>query len=63
MTNAGKPNPAEMLFYISQALMVAHPEQFTNSVVLIGETSSLFFCPVESGGYYCPPFFYAEHSC
>jgi len=50
MTNAGKPNPAEMLFYISQALMVAHPEQFTNSVVLIGETISLFFCPVESGG-------------
>jgi len=30
--------------------MVAHPEQFTNSVVLIGETISLFFCPVESGG-------------
>jgi hypothetical protein len=32
-----------MLSYISQALMVAHPEQFPNSVVLIGETSSLFF--------------------
>ena len=63
MTNAGKPNPAEMLSYISQALMVAHPEQFTNSVVLIGETISLFFSPVELGGYFYPPFFCAEHIC
>jgi len=43
ITNAGKPNPAEILSYISQALMVAHPEQFPNSVFLIGETISLFF--------------------
>jgi hypothetical protein len=56
ITNAGKPNPAEILSYISQALMVAHPEQFPNLVVLIGETIS-FFLPVELGGYFYPPFF------
>jgi hypothetical protein len=28
MTNADKPKQAEMLSYIYQALMVAHPEQF-----------------------------------
>ena len=36
-------------------------EQFPNSVVLIGETISLFFSPVELGGYFYPPFFCAEH--
>ena len=57
MTNAGKPNPAEMLSYISQALMVAHPEQFPNSVVLIGETISLFFSQLNLVGIFYPPFF------
>ena len=32
-------------------------EQFPNPVVLIGETISLFFSPVELGGYFYPPFF------
>ena len=32
-------------------------------VVLIGETISLFFSPVELGGYFYPPFFCAEHIC
>jgi hypothetical protein len=63
MTNAGMLNQAEMLSYISQALMVAHPEQFPDLVVLIGETISLLFLPVELGGYFYPPFFCAEHSC
>ena len=38
-------------------------EQFPNLVVLIGETISLIFFPVELGGCFYPPFFYAEHSC
>ena len=57
MTNAGKPNPAEMLFYISQALMVAHPEQFPNSVALLGETISLFFSPLNLVGIIAHHFF------
>ena len=32
-------------------------EQFPNLVVLIGETISLIFFPVELGGYFYPPFF------
>jgi len=59
ITNASKPNPAEMLSYISQALMVAHPEQFPNSVALLGETISLFFSPLNLVGIFYPPFFWA----
>ena len=33
------------------------PEHFLNQVVIIGETISLFFSPVELGGYFYPPFF------
>jgi len=57
MTNAGMLNQAEMLSYISQALMVAHPEQFTNSVVLIGETISLFFSLLNLVGIFAHHFF------
>jgi hypothetical protein len=57
VTNTGKPNPAEMLSYISQALMVAHPEQFPNLVVLICETISLFFSLLNLVGIFTHHFF------
>ena len=57
MTNAGMLNQAEMLSYISQALMVAHPEQFPDLVVLIGETISLFFSQLNLVGIFTHHFF------
>jgi hypothetical protein len=63
MTNAGKTNRTEMLSYISQALMLADPEQFPNSVVLISETISLFFSLLNLVGIFTHHFFVPEHSC
>ena len=59
ITNAGKPNPAEMLSYISQALIVAHPEQFPDLVVLTGDPNcgdggkDNFNCDEVHGGAGC----------
>jgi hypothetical protein len=36
-------------------------EQFADLVVLIYEVISLFFSPVEHGGYSYPPFFFTKY--
>ena len=57
MTNTGRPDTAGILCYISWALVVAHPEQFPDPVVLIGETISLFFSQLNLVGIFTHHFF------